>query len=240
MGALSGKTALVTGGGTGIGEAIAKSFAEAGAKVAITGRREERLKKAVEGTSIKYHVCDVGDRESVNELFDWFQKEVGPVNILVNSAGVNIQKRSVAELDPDDWDKLIRINATGAYNCTYAALPGMREQKDGVIINICSISGIRSGPLGGLAYNASKFAMRALGITVGVEEKDNMIRVTNIHPGEVETPILDDRPVPVTAEHRARILQPEDVADAALMVASLPPRARVPELSIIPTSAVFI
>jgi NAD(P)-dependent dehydrogenase (short-subunit alcohol dehydrogenase family) len=240
MAALSGKTALVTGGGTGIGEAIAKSFAEAGATVAITGRREEKLKAAVEGTSIKYHACDVGDRESVNELFDWFGKEIGPINILVNSAGVNTQKRSVAELDPADWDKLIRINATGAYNCTYAALPGMREQKDGVIINICSISGIRSGPLGGLAYNASKFAMRAMGITVGVEERENMIRVTNIHPGEVETPILDDRPVPVTAEHRARILQPEDVADAALMVASLPPRARVPELSIIPTSAVFV
>lgn len=240
MGTLSGKTALITGGGTGIGEAIAKSFAEAGATVVITGRREEKLQAAVEGTSIKYHACDVGNRESVNELFDWFQQEVGPLNILVNSAGVNVQKRSVAELDPADWDKMIRINATGAYNCAYAALPGMRERKDGVIINICSISGIRSGPLGGLAYNASKFAMRALGITVGVEEKDNMIRVTNIHPGEVETPILDDRPVPVTAEHRARILQPEDVAAAALMVASLPPRARVPELSIIPTSAVFI
>lgn len=240
MAALSGKTALVTGGGTGIGEAIANSFAEAGATVAITGRREERLQKAVEGTSIKYHACDVGDRESVKELFDWFEKEIGPLDILVNSAGVNTRKRSVAELDPADWDKLIKINATGAYNCVHFALPGMRERQDGVIINICSISGLRSNPLGGLAYNASKYAMRSLGLTVGVEELENKIRVTNIHPGEVETPILDDRPTPVTAEHRARILQPEDVAAAALMVASLPPRARVPELSIIPTSAAFV
>jgi NAD(P)-dependent dehydrogenase (short-subunit alcohol dehydrogenase family) len=240
MGALSGKTALITGGGTGIGEAIAKSYAEAGAQVAITGRRDDKLKAAVAGTSIKYFACDVGNREQVAKLFEWAAAELGPVDILVNSAGANIQKRKVSELDPADWDKLMRINATGAFNCIHAALPGMRERQDGVIINICSISGLRSNPLGGLAYNASKYAMRALGMTVGVEELENKIRVTNIHPGEVETPILDDRPVPVTAEHRARILQPEDVAAAALMVASLPPRARVPELSIIPTSAVFV
>lgn len=240
MGALSGKTALITGGGSGIGEAIAKSYAEAGAQVAITGRGEARLKAAVEGTNLKYHVCDVGDRAQVAELFEWAAAELGSVDILVNSAGANIQKRAVADLDPADWDKLMRINATGAFNCIHAALPGMRKRQDGVIINICSISGLRSNPLGGLAYNASKYAMRALGMTVGVEELENKIRVTNIHPGEVETPILDDRPVPVTAEHRARILQPEDVAAAALMIASLPPRARVPELSIIPTSAAFV
>ncbi|MBD3674661.1 MAG: SDR family oxidoreductase [Planctomycetaceae bacterium] len=240
MSTLEGKTALITGGATGIGAAIAHGLADLGCQVAITGRREEKLKETAEGTNFKYHACDVSDRESVEELFEWAAQELGPIDILVNSAGANIQKRRVSELDPDDWDKLIQINATGAYNCVHFVLPQMRERQDGVIINICSISGVRSNPLGGLAYNASKYAMRALGMTVGEEEHENKIRVTNIHPGEVETPILDDRPTPVTAEHRARILQPEDVAATAVMVACLPPRARVPELIITPTSASFI
>jgi len=240
MSTLEGKTALITGGATGIGAAIAHGLANLGCQVAITGRREEKLKDTAEGTTFNYPACHVAARNSVQELFEWAAKELGQIDILVNSAGANIQKRRVSELDPADWDKLIQINATGAYNCVHQVLPQMRDRQDGVIINICSISGVRSNPLGGLAYNASKYAMRALGMTVGAEEHENKIRVTNIHPGEVETPILDDRPTPVTDEHRARILQPEDVAATAVMVACLPPRARVPELIITPTSASFI
>lgn len=240
MSTLEGKTALITGGGSGIGAAIAREFEKLGCRVAITGRREERLKTAAEGTNIIYRTCDVADRDDVKALFDWANAELGQIDILVNSAGVNIKKRRVAELDPAEWDKLMQINATGAYNCFHFVLPQMRERKDGLIINICSISGLRSNPLGGLAYNASKYAMRSLGMTVGDEEHENNIRVTNIHPGEVETPILEDRPSPVTDEHRARIMQPEDVAATAVMVACLPARARVAELTVIPTSASFI
>lgn len=145
----------------------------------------------------------------------------------------------MADLTPEDWDRVMAINATGTFNCIRGVLPQMRERHDGVIINITSVAGMRTGLLGGVAYNASKFAASALGRTVGEEERDNGIRVTTIYPGEVETPILDDRPVPVSAEHRARILQPEDIAAAALMVACLPPRARVPELVITPTTQSF-
>src|SRR5690606_34250804 len=125
---------------------------------------------------------------------------------------------------PEDWDLLLRVNATGAYNCMRRALPGMRARRDGVIVNISSVAGLRANPLGGVAYNASKFAMSALGTTVAQEEKDRGIRISTVYPGEVETPILDKRPVPVTAEHRARILQPEDVAAAVRLIACLPPR----------------
>jgi NADP-dependent 3-hydroxy acid dehydrogenase YdfG len=142
----------------------------------------------------------------------------------------------MADLDPADWDRVMNINATGAYNCIYAALPAMRQRKDGLIINITSTSGIRAGLLGGVAYSASKFAMSALGTCVALEVKDEGVRVTNIYPGEVETPILDRRPVPVSAEHRARILQPSDVGDMVAAVALLPPRAHVSDLIIKPTT----
>ncbi len=243
MSSIAGKRVLVTGGGTGIGAAAAIALADAGCRVVITGRREDKLREvaatASGSTPIAYRAADVSERDDVAPLFAWIDAELGGLDILVNSAGINVAKRKVAELAPEDWDKLMQVNATGAFNCIHAALPGMRSRKDGVIINICSVAGVRANPLGGLAYNASKFAMRALGLTVGEEERDNGIRVTNIHPGEVETPILDQRPVPVSAEHRARILQPADLAAAVLMVAQLPPRARVPELIMIPTSQSF-
>ncbi len=240
---LAGRTAVVTGGGTGIGSAIARALAEAGARVAISGRREEPLRAVAESVSdgppILFHKCDVADRDSVAAFFDWARGELGQVDILVNSAGINIPNRSLESITPEDWDRVMQINATGAFNCMFEVLSGMRQRQDGVIINICSVAGIRTGLLGGVAYNASKFAMDALARSVGEEERDNGIRVTSIYPGEVETPILDDRPAPVSDEHRARILQPDDLAAAALMVASLPPRARVPELVMIPTSQSF-
>lgn len=237
---LSGKTALITGGGTGIGEAIALEFARQGCRVGIAGRREEPLRAAAarhaEEPRISWCAADVADRGSCERLFAWAARELGPIHILINSAGVNIVKRTMAELSTEDWDLLMAVNVTGAFHCMRLALPQMRERRDGLIVNISSIAGKRASVLGGVAYSASKFAMTALGGTVALEEARHGIRVTTVFPGEVETPILERRPVPVTAEHRARILQPEDVAAAVLMIAELPPRAHVPELIIKPTS----
>jgi len=240
---LSEKTALVTGGGTGIGAACAVAMARQGCRVVVAGRREARLRELVsqygDELTLLPHAVDVSDRESVARLFDWANRELGRIDILINSAGVNVPKRSMDELTPEDWDLILKINATGPYNCMRAVLPQMRERQDGIIINISSIAGKRAGLLGGVAYNASKFAMSALGTTAGLEEKDHGIRVTTVSPGEVETPILDDRPVPVSAEHRQKILQPEDVAAAVLMIVQLPPRAHVPELVIKPTTQAY-
>jgi NADP-dependent 3-hydroxy acid dehydrogenase YdfG len=158
---------------------------------------------------------------------------------LVNSAGVNVLRRSLAELSLEDWDAMLQVNASGAFYCLRAALPEMRQRRDGLIVNISSIAGIRSSLLGGIGYTASKFAMSAMGITAAREESKYGIRVTNIYPGEVDTPILEKRPTPVSDEHRARILQPDDVAAAVVMIACLPPRAHVSELVIKPTSQDF-
>jgi len=237
---LEGRRALITGGGTGVGAGVAVAFAHEGCRVAITGRREDKLREVAAqwngDPEILYHTSDVGDRESVTALFAWAAENLGPIDILVNSAGINIPRRGVAEISPEDWDRVLNVNATGAFNCIHAALPQMRDHRDGVIINIGSIAGKRAGSLGGVAYNASKFAMGALGITVGIEEGDNNIRVTNIHPGEINTEILDKRPVAVSDEHKAQILQPEDFGEVCVLVASLPPRANIPELIIKPTS----
>ena len=236
---LTGKTALVTGGGTGIGATTAIALAEAGCRVAISGRREEKLREVAGDRGMLICPLDVGDRGAVDRTVEEVTRELGRIDIIVCAAGINVRNRAMAELYPADWDRLMRINATGVYTCRHAVLPQMRERRDGLIVTISSVAGKRAGLLGGVAYNASKFAMSALGLTVAQEEKDRGVRVTTIYPGEVDTPILDERPVLVTAEHRARILQPEDVAASVLFVASLPPRAHVPELVITPTTQAY-
>ena len=242
MPGLENKNVVVTGGGTGIGAACALNLARLGAKVIIGGRRLEPLEKLAaqaEG-KIDYHVLDVADRESVTTFFNWANEKAGHIDILVHCAGINCRDRSMETVSPEDWDRLMNVNATGAFNCMQAVLPQMRERQDGLIVNICSVSGLRAGLLGGVAYSASKFAMAALGTTVAQEEKDRGVRISTIYPGEVETPILDERPVPVSKEHRAKILQPEDVAAAVLMICQLPPRAHVSDLTIKPTTATFV
>jgi NADP-dependent 3-hydroxy acid dehydrogenase YdfG len=240
---LQGKIVVVTGGATGIGQAIAYRLAIAGARVAIGGRRLDKLRAAAKAfsgqPSLESHECNVSDRQSVARFFAWAENELGAVDILINGAGANIKNRSIASMRPEQWDDLLAVNATGAYNCMAAVLPAMRKRQAGLIVNISSISGLRASRLGGVAYCASKFAMAGLGTAVSLEEAQNGIRVTNVFPGEVDTPILDERPTPVTPEHRARILQPDDVAAAVLMVAELPARAHIPELVIKPVTQEF-
>jgi NADP-dependent 3-hydroxy acid dehydrogenase YdfG len=236
---LAGKTALVTGGATGIGQGIALALAGEGCRVAIVGRRLDRLHEAAAAwhgaPAIACHGADVADRTSVGELFTWAESELGPIDILVNSAGINTPRRSMAEMAPEKWDEIMNVNATGVYNCMHAVLPQMRARRDGLIVNISSVAGKRSSALGGVAYCASKFAVSALSTAVALEVGGLGIRITNVCPGEVETEILAARPVAPTAEHRARMLQPEDVAAAVLMVACLPPRAHIAEIIVKPT-----
>lgn len=237
---LAGKKAVVTGGGSGIGQGIAVALADEGCQVLIAGRREDKLREVAAGYDGQppLLICqaDVADRKSVELLFAHAGQQLGTIDILVNCAGMNIANRTMADMRPEQWDTILTVNATGAYNCIYAVLPQMRERKGGLIVNVSSVAGKRASRLGGVAYSASKFAMTGLGMSVGQEEAANGIRVTNIYPGEVETPLLEARPVPVTSEHRARMLQPEDLGAAVLMVACLPQRAHVPELVIKPTS----
>jgi NADP-dependent 3-hydroxy acid dehydrogenase YdfG len=241
---LANKTALITGGGSGIGLATANAFIDEGARVVIAGRDAAKLVAAAKslnaGGRLAYHPTDVTKVDQVQALVRRATEILGQIDILVNNAGLNIKDRAIRQLTPAAWDELIRANLDGAFYCIHAVLPQMLQRKDGLIINISSIAGKRAGPLGGAGYAAAKFGMTALGICLGAEEKDSGIRVSNIYPGEVDTPILVNRPTPVTEEHRQKILKAEDVAAAVLFVATLPAHVAVPELIIKPTSQVYI
>ena len=236
---LEGKSAIVTGGGSGIGRAIAESFAREGAAVVTVGRNAEKLEAARQEAAdaadrILPRALDVSDRAAVHDMVEWAEGELGKIDILVNNAGTNVPRRSLFELSADDFEKMVNINLNGAFYCVYEVLPKMRARRDGLIINVSSVAGVRASVIGGAGYTASKFGMAGLSMTIGLEEGANGIRSCLICPGEVNTPILEDRPVIPDAQARARMLQPEDLAQAALFVATLHPRACVPEMIITP------
>ena len=244
MSALKDKLAVVIGGGTGIGWGSAEELAKAGCRVVIAGRRVDVLTNAVKSWTgpplLSHHAVDVAEYKSVAKLFEDVHHDVGPIDIVVNAAGTNVPDRQVADTSPDDWRHVLTINATGAYHVLHAALPEMRRRGSGTIIQIGSTAGVRVGKLGGVAYSAAKFAMSALGTGAANEVAADGVRVTTIQPGEVNTPLLDKRANPPGADHRAKILQPEDVGRLVVFIAALPPRAHVPEVIIKPLSQEFV
>lgn len=233
------KTALITGAGSGMGRAIAKTLAEMGMRIALIGRNQAKLERVRDeiveaGGSALAGPCDVADRAAVGLMSERVLSELGSIDVLVCNAGTNTPDRALDVLDPAEWDRLIATNLTGAFNLVHFVLPTMRKREHGLVIQIASVAGMRASVLGGSAYSASKFGQAALGICLGREQRAQGIKSSVIYPGEVETPILDARPVPVSAERRALILQPDDVAAAVRFLATLPPRAHVPELVMIP------
>jgi NADP-dependent 3-hydroxy acid dehydrogenase YdfG len=244
MSKLNGKTALITGGGSGIGLAVAGAFLREGARVAITGRNQEKLRRAAQalgaGDRLMCHGADVAEPDQVQALVKSVTERLGSIDILVNNAGTNLKERTMRRLTPEGWQLLLRANLDGAFYCIHAVLPQMLARGDGIIVNVSSIAGKRASPLGGAAYAASKFGLTALGLCLGAEEMESGVRVSNIYPGEVDTPILEVRPQPITEQHRQRILKPEDVAAAVLFVATLPPHVSVPELVIKPTTQLYV
>jgi NADP-dependent 3-hydroxy acid dehydrogenase YdfG len=232
---LKGKTAWITGGGSGIGLAGGLELARAGAHVVISGRNHDTLaaaEKQVKAVgSAEAIALDVGNKQAVLQAAE----RIGKIDILVNSAGVNDPKRNFFNVSLEAWDRIVGINLSGMFYCVHAVLPGMRSRKDGVIINVSSWAGRYPSTLTGPAYNATKHAVVALTESINMEEGLNGIRASSILPGEVATPILEKRPVPPTPEVRAKMLQAEDLGKTVLFIASLPARACINEIIISPT-----
>jgi NADP-dependent 3-hydroxy acid dehydrogenase YdfG len=241
MAELSGKIAWITGAGSGIGLSGAQELAAAGAHVILSGRRPALLDEAVAalrkaGHGAEAAPLDVADRHAVAKLADSLLARHKKIDILVNSAGTNILKRWLKELTPEAWEKMVAINLNGAAYTILAVLPAMRAQQDGIIINISSWAGrYPASRVAGPSYSAAKHAMVDLTLSINREESMNNIRACVICPGEVATPILENRPVKLTPEELSRMLQSEDLGRTIRFVATMPARACINEIVMSPT-----
>jgi NAD(P)-dependent dehydrogenase (short-subunit alcohol dehydrogenase family) len=233
------KTAVITGAGSGVGQSIALKLAEQGWRVAILGRRQEALKATVKlaGKRAKQfliHPCDIGDVRQVQAMAKSVLAKFKEVEVLVNAAGTNAPRRALEVLSLADYHAMIDANLNGAYYCVQAFLPQMRARGSGTIVNIVSDAGKQASPKAGPAYVMSKFGLTGLTQSINAEEKSRGIRACAVFPGDIDTPLLDKRPVVPDAAARARMMKAEDVADCALLAINLPARAVVEEIVVRP------
>lgn len=240
MGSLTGKVAWVTGAGSGIGQAAAVALAKEGATVILTGRRKAPLQETAAmikkaGGKADVQAGDLMKAASVTKIAKAIDKKYGRCDILVNNAGLNILERQWAKLTPANAELVIDGNLSSAFYCSSAVLPIMRKRKDGVLIHTSSMAGRHASLLSGPAYSAAKHGVVAMSHTINMEECVNGIRSSVVLPGEVATPILDKRPVPVTKGERAKMAQSEDVGDLIRYVACLPAHICINEVWITPT-----
>ena len=232
MAALSGKTAVVIGASSGIGLATANLLSDSGATVHAAARRQSAIEEGAAGRPVTAHELDISDERSVRRMLEGIGARDG-IDVLVVAAGMNFPERRLEQLTGESWDAMISVNLSGAFYAVRAALPYLRASQ-GLTILISSVSGSwpdASGP----AYQASKAGMTHLAHAAGFEEHQNGVRFSAVLPGIVDTPILDNRPEPPSKEVRDASLKPDDVARACLFLATLPPHAYVPELTMIPT-----
>jgi len=229
------RVAVIVGSSSGMGRATAVAYARAGMRVVLAARSEDKLNAlaAEIGDQAVVSPVDVTDPASVDRMMKTVIASLGRIDILVYATGTNIPDRSLDVLTGDTWEMMIATNLSGAFYCTKAVLPTMRSQKSGLIIYL-STGAVQSPDVSGVSYQASKHGMTGLAHGTFKEEQANGIRTTIIFPGLCDTPLVLKRPVPTPPEVLAKALQPEDVADACLFVASLPARTRVPELQLLP------
>lgn len=237
---LDGKIAWITGAGTGIGEAASLALAEEGATLVLSGRRKEPLEalaRRIEtnGGKAVVEAVDLTDAAAVDGVVQRIIAKFGRLDILVNNAGVNIVDRSWQKLSPQGIDTLVHGNLSSAFYCARAVLPQMRAQGGGQLIHTASMAGRNISAFAGPGYIAAKHAVVAMSHSINTEECINGIRSTAVCPGEVNTPILKQRPNPLSDEELARMLQPEHCGDLIRYVACLPASVTINEVWITPT-----
>ncbi len=229
---LSGKVAVVTGAGSGIGAAIARQFAALGATVVLCGRRLEVLETAaalIHSTGGEAYPiqCDVSHLESVGALATEVARRFERVDILVNNAGVGGSSRKLHEVDPEEWDRIFNTNLRGVFYCMRAFTPLMLVT-GGDIINISSVVGRNPLP-NGAAYAASKWGLNGLSYSAAEELREQGIRVSVVCPASTETDFS-----PHSGKDAAKMLQPEDVAHVVAMLVTQAPRSFVSDIVLRP------
>ena len=240
MKTLEGKIALVTGAGSGIGRATALLLAAEGARVAIAGRRKEPLEQVVaeiqrdKGTAVS-KTCDLTKPHEARELGAWAVTTFGGVDILINNAGQSSHARSIRWVGQDEWDAVLGVNTTGVYALTQTVLPSMLERGAGTVVTVASLAALRPGGLAGVAYGVAKAGARAMMQALHAELRNRGIRATTIIPAEVDTPILDKRPLVPGEKERSTMMQAEDVARAILLCCTMHQRTVLEEIVMSPT-----
>ncbi len=237
---LTNKVAWITGAGSGIGAGTALAYARAGMRLVLSGRRVAELQAVADqvaalGGSARVAVLDVADVAAVQAVAAGIAAQEGRIDVLVNSAGLNVRERNWKHLSTAGWDQVLRIDLDGTFYCCHAVLPMMRAQKDGLIVNVSSWAGRFVGTMTGPAYSAAKFGVNAMTESLNMEECIHGIRATAVCPGEVATPILDKRPIPVSAEDKAKMVQAEDCGELMLFLARMPAHVCLNEVTISPT-----
>jgi NADP-dependent 3-hydroxy acid dehydrogenase YdfG len=233
------RIAWVTGGGSGIGLAGAEALAASGWIVVISGRRLDPLKNAANGIvanggEVDCLPLDVSNADSVNEVANSILKRYGRIDLLVNSAGLNLPKRSWADVEVVGWDQIVDVNLNGLLYCMKAVLPAMRAQGEGSVINVASWAGRMVSRMTGPAYTATKHAVVALTHSFNMDEFKNGLRACCLSPAEVATPIMKLRPVPPSEEEMAKMLQADDLGRTIAFVANMPSHVCVNEILISP------
>jgi NADP-dependent 3-hydroxy acid dehydrogenase YdfG len=240
MGLLSDQVAIITGAGTGIGREAALMFADEGASLVLAGRRIEPLNEVVQiieskgGTAVA-RSTDLGDGDAAAALGAWALAEFGKVDIVVNNAGHSSRAKSIRYVTADDWESVFQVNVEGVYRLTQSVIESMLERGSGTVITTSSYAALTPGLMGGLAYSAAKAASYNLMQGINAELNAKGIRASTILPAEVDTPILDKRPLNPDAAARATMMMAEDVARAILLCATLPGRTVIEQIVMSPT-----
>jgi NADP-dependent 3-hydroxy acid dehydrogenase YdfG len=236
---LQDRVAVVVGASSGMGRATATLLARSGATVMLAARRQSQLEQLCgeltqQGATAATCPTDTATRNDVEQLIATTLDQFGRIDLLVYATGTNIPDRALDVLTPDTWEMMLTTNLTGAFLCTKAVLPTMRQQGGGQIVYLSSAA-VQMPDVSGVAYQASKHGLSGLAHGTRAEEKQNGIRTTVIFPGLCDTEILNKRPTPTPREVLDRALDPMDVAEAVLFVAQLHPRAVVPEMQLLPS-----
>ncbi len=236
----SERRALITGASSGIGKATALAFAEAGIHLALVSRSQPQLEAVAEaarqfGVKVQTYPIDLSAVAQVRSQIEAIAAD-SPLDILINNAGMGYTG-SLMEMSLTDWQRVIDLNVTSVLQCIQGVLPGMRERKQGTIINVASIAAHQTFPDWG-AYCVSKFGLLALSKTLAAEERSNGIRVITVSPGSVNTPLWDTSTVNADFD-RSMMLTPEVVAQSILYATLVPHQAVVEELILMPNAGTF-
>ena len=228
MGVLEQKVCFITGASRGIGRAVAKRVLEEGGNVFNVSRSAEKIeefKKEFSSYPIATYCGDVADEKQIIEAFAQCQNELGPVDILINNAGIGLPTPDLSEVDTATFDSMMETNVKGLFLCTREALKTMKEKGEGQIINVVSVAGQNTNPIAPL-YCASKFGARGVSSGTADQVLKLGIRVTDVNPGPVDSDYWGDRPVP-----REKFLKVEDVADVVHYVLTMPAHIVIREIN---------